>query len=252
MNYEFLVEEITKLVMAEIEKVSQGSPMQGGSGDAARVLVVLDDETEDIDSIFDVLSKVAGTLPNYQIYIPSHLVDLVNNNGQYLRFTPIYELKRHQFKTVVAGVDRVVIPFVSVTSLTKTANLIGDEPVPGLCIKALMEGKPVTVCTDGIHSLGYSGLKTDSKIMNMIQANLKTLEELGIETVQINKLKENIGIKPEEPVQAAVGVKNVVTNDDVMIAYNQGQKVLNFPRGTIITPLARETAEAMGMEINLV
>lgn len=252
MMYESLVEEITRLVMAEIGKLQENSAPSSTNPDRAKVLVVLDDEAEDLSPVFDTLGKVPGELPDYHIFIPEHLTDLVTNSAGFLRYTSINSLKKHQFKGVVEKMDRVVIPFLSVTSLSKITGMIGDEPVSGLCLKALMMGKPVSVCTDGIHALSYAGIKTESKLMSLIRANLKILEEMGIETVQINKLKENIGVKPAEPAQPVVGMKNVVTRDDVTIAFNQGHKILNFPRGTIVTPLARETASGLGMEINLV
>jgi hypothetical protein len=37
-----------------------------------------------------------------------------------------------------------------------------------------------------------------------------------------------------------------------MVALNQKQTALYFPIGSIITPLARETAEELGIEIHLV
>lgn len=250
MMYESLVEEITRLVMAEIGKIQENS--SSSSTGRAKVLVVLDDETEDLSQIFDTLGKVSGELPDYHIFIPEHLTDMVSNSSGFLRFTPINSLKRHQFKGLVEKMDRVVIPFLSITSLSKIVGMTGDEPVPGLCLHALTLGKPVSVCTDGIHALSYAGIKNESKLMSIIRSNLKVLEEMGVETVQINKLKENIGIKLPEASQTTVGMKNVVTKDDVTIAFDQGHKSLNFPRGTIVTPLARETAANLGMEINLV
>ncbi len=252
MMYESLVEEITRLVMAEIGKMQENSAASSTNPDRAKVLVVLDDEAENLSQVFDTLGKVSGELPDYHIYIPEHLSDMVRNSAGFLRYTPIDSLKRHQFKGLVERMDRVVIPFLSITSLSKIVEMVGDEPVSGCCLRALMAGKPVSVCTDGIHALTYTGIKTESKLMSIIRSNLKILEEMGAETVQINKLKENIGVKPAEPAQPTVGMKNVVTQGDVTIAFNQGHKTLNFPRGTIVTPLARETATNLGMEINLV
>jgi len=252
MNYESIVEQITKLVMEELEKMSSGSPANTGSGEKNRVLVLLDEETEDPASVIDVLAKVETGSPDYHIYIPDEIAEQVKSCAGFLKYKPVTGIKRSSYNRIISNMDKVILPFLSIPALTKIANLIADDPISGLSIKALLMDKPLLVCTDNIHNLKYSGARTESKIMSLINANLKTLEELGAKTIQLKSLPGMMVEQPSQEVTTDVGVRNVVTKEDILVAADQKLKLLNFPRKTIVTPLARETARAMGIEIRLV
>ncbi|MCD4784359.1 MAG: hypothetical protein K8T10_11115 [Candidatus Eremiobacteraeota bacterium] len=246
------MEQITRLVMVELEKMSPDSPQNIKSGEKTRVLVLLDEETEDLSTVIDVLGKVETGMPDYHIYIPDDISDQVKSCAGFLRYKPIAGIKRASYSRVVSGVDKVILPFLSIPALTKIANLIADDPVSGLSIKALLMDKPLLVCTDNIHNLKYSGARTESKIMALINANLKTLEDLGAQTIQLKSLSGMMGDQPVQKVTTDVGVRNVVTKEDILVASDQKLKMLNFPRRTIITPLANGTATALGIEIRLI
>lgn len=252
MNYSQLVEEITRLVMEELQKASTGNT--GGNPEESRsqVIVLLDEETEDPGSILETLGKVSGGVPNYHVVIPQCLEDAVKAASGSFSYNPVTGLKRNRFKSLVSRADRVVIPFLSVTTLSKIAAMIGDEPVSGVCLQALLQGKPVAVCADNIHSLNYSGVNTGGKLMAAIRHNMEVLKELGIEILQLNSLPGNVPAKKADPATPTVGVKNVVTAGDVAVAAEQKLKLLNFPRGTIVTPLAFDKAKELGIEIRLV
>jgi len=254
MNNDFIVEEITRLVMEELSRMSGLPRTPVSTPGGTNILVILDEENDDVGELFQSLSKVSGGAPHYHVYAPEHLAGQVKASAGFLPFTPVENLKRHQYRKYVVGFDRVVVPYLTVNTLAKIAGLIGDEPASGLCIHALMAGKPVTVCTDEIHALNYSSVGTGNKLMGMIRDHIKTIEEMGIETVQLKSLTEKFSPAQGQTVQqsSTPSVKAVVTNDDVMVAVNQKQHALYFPVGSIITPLAWETAEAYGIEIHIV
>jgi hypothetical protein len=249
MDYQNLIEEITRLVMEELNRIPTGS-VNPGSG-AADVVVLVDPEMDDLSGFVDILRKSAERV-RYRIVICERILEPLKRVAGTLKYTPVINPARHEFKSIIKGAEQVIIPGLSVTSLSKIAGLIGDESVSGIAIKSLLDGIPVIACTDSIHSLKFSDCERPKKLLAMIRANLTTLEDMGVQITQLEKLPGIIGErKPVDP-DMSFGVKNVVTNEDVMIAANQKLKVLNFPRGTIVTPLARDTAKNMGIEINLV
>jgi hypothetical protein len=250
MDYKDLIEEITRLVMMELNKFPTGMSHNPGTG-AAEVVALIDPEINDMSGIVDVLQKKAGDA-RYRIVISERQLEPFKQTAGTMKFSLVVDPQRHRFSEVIRGAEQVIIPYLSVTALSKISGLIGDEHVPGVFIKALLEGIPVIACTDNIHGLKFSDCARPKKLLAMVQQNLTTLEDMGVELVQLEKLPEKIGEKKPEDPDAKIGIRNVITNEDVKIAANQNLKTLNFPKGTIVTPLARDTAKNMGIEIKLV
>lgn len=250
MDYQELIEEITRLVMLEMAKF----PSSGGQASGKKTLVVLDGEIEDIEGVFSALEKMDSPLPVFYVYIPPELEQEMKSLNILLPFTPLTGINRRNFKKALEGMEQVIVPYLSVSTLSAIANLTFTDSTAGLCVTALTLGKPLIFCSDNIHSLNYSPLKENKKIMGMIRVNLTTVEEMGAKVIQLNKVRDEIKQQEKEtpPAEVSPGIKNVVTNDDIMVAVNQNIKVLNLPRGTIVTPLARDTALALGVEIKIV
>ncbi len=245
-----MIDEITRLVMLELENAS-GSPT-GFTNNKIKITVLIDPEVDNLDAIFDVLVKKAPEKYFYNFVTTDGLDPLVKKTVAGLDHTITANTCRAGYKKIAGNSDQILAPFVSVTGLTKTANLIGDEPLPGIALQGLLQGKPVTFCTDYLHSLHFTDSSPSKRLFALIRSNLTTLEEMGVNLTQLESLKENILEKKEPQVTAKVGLKHVVTNDDIQVAANQKIKVLSFPRGTIITPLARDTANTLGLEIKIV
>lgn len=252
MNTDSLVEEITRLVMEELAKAGGVTSSGLSSVSPHRVLVVLDEEVEELEPLFEILGKTTGVNGEFHMVIPEGLTERVKQFTLPFSYIPITSLKRSSYKGLVSAMDKIIVPFLTVTGLSKIAGLIGDEAVPGLCIAALSQGKPVVLCTDHIHSMQYSSLGTESKFMSIIRQKLELVKELGVETVQLNSLTEKITSKEMVKTPLASETKAVVTKEDILIAGEQQKKSLHFPAGSIITPLAKETASDMGIEIHLV
>lgn len=255
MNRDQLIEEITRLVMEELGKAGRSVSAPTAPGQDAqnrRILILLDDEMEEPLSLFDVLGKTAGSLPRFSVYVPEGIRAVIDSAVISLPLTFLNKIGRGEYGRIVRPFESVILPHLSVTSLTKMANLIGDEVLPGVAISALLAGKPVTVCTDNIQALKFEGLNSHSRLMNMIRLNLKTLEELGFRPAQIADLPDVLREEPAKLTAPLTGAKCVITREDVMTATARKEKVLNFPRGTIVTPLAHETAKTLGISINIV
>jgi hypothetical protein len=250
MDNQSMLEEITRLVIQELEKIS-GNTSVSPDVNSANFLVVLDPEMAEFSSLMDILQKIGGKA-NYRIVVDDKRAGALKQAAGNFPYIPVINVERQDYGKIIRGIDRIIIPLLSVTCLSKIASLTGDEPVPGICIQGLLSGIPVTVCTDNIHSLKFSDCVRPKKLLAMVQAHLTVIQEMGIEPVQLQKLPETVKDKKREKEISPAAMKNVITNEDVMTAVHQKVKDINFPRGTIITPLARETARNYGIEINIV
>ena len=249
IDYKNLIEEITRLVMMELRKLP--AEVLFDSGIRADIVALVDPEFDDMPGLVDVLQKKADQV-RYKIVISESQLESLKNAAGSLEFTPVVNPSREMFAQILWSAEQVIIPYLSVTALSKTAGLIGDEPVPGITIKALFDEIPVIACSDNIHGLKFSDCTRPRKLLEMVHTNLAVIEGMGIELVQLEKLPEKIAVKKPVDPDSEIGAKNVITNEDVRIAANQNLKSLNFPKGTIVTPLARDTARSLGIEINLV
>lgn len=249
MDYRELVDEITRLVILEIEKASRNVLVSSGKPDPGSLLFLMDPEMDEFGQFFDVLARSFPQGTSHRLVAPQALSVRIRDVAGVVPCTILEDPPRTDYRAIAAGAGRVVVPHLSVTSLSKMANLIGDELLPGIGTHALLLGRPVMVCTDFLHSLNFSDTATSRKILSSLRGSLSTLQEMGAVPFQMKSFREAL---LEKALPAEQGpVKNVVTNEDVLVAAAQKKTRLNFPRGTIITPLARETAAQNNIEINL-
>lgn len=236
--------------MLELDKVKRES---APSGPGMKILVLIDPETTQFGPVFDSLSRNISQGNKFTLVIPKLQEQKVIDAAGLFRFQSIIGPTPDNYEAISSAADWVIIPHISINSLTKCSRLIGDEPLPGIFIHALIKGVPVTVCDDYIQSLNHGDRPAPKKVLSTIKAGLTAIEEFGVKITRLKSVEKAV-VKNNKGAGAIndIGHKNVVTNEDVMIAAGQKQKVLNFPKGAIITPLAMETAKQLGIEINLV
>ena len=249
MDYNELVEQITRLVMEEVERTSRAAgtaPSPGGE----KVLVLVDPGMEEFEPFFSGLAREGTPGTRYTLVMPRELEESARAGAGLFPYDIVADPPRSSYKALLGGTDRVVIPHLSVTALNKLANLIGDEPVAGIAMEALLQGVAVTACTDYVHGLNFGDSSPSQKVFALIRRSLETIREMGVSTVQMGKIGAEMTKTVQKPVSG--GKRHVVTNEDVFVAADQKQKILNFPRGTIVTPLAWDTAKSLDIEIRLV
>jgi len=252
MDYQGLIEEITRLVMLELNRIGDVQQSTLQNVDRCCLLIVPDPEMPDFSSVFEAVRTFSAKGARVSVLVSQGLEQAIKSSLSATGCTLAPDPGRSGYGRLMESATHVVVPFVSVTTLSKISALIGDEAVSGVSLHALMTGKPLILCTDYIHSLSFSDTKQSKKILSIIRANLAVVEEMGAVLTQAGRLGD-IVFSPATTVQVTEGsVRNVITKEDVIFAYNQNVKVMNFPRKTIVTPLAKDTAESLGIVINLV
>lgn len=242
MDYAQLIEEVTRLVIEELKKINN-TP-------SSSYLVLIDEEMDNFEGLLDVLTKISGGASFTFVLNQNQKEDVAQifKDAHFIVTPP-----RGDFKKIASKFSKVIVPYLSITSLVKITSLLGDEPLTGILLHSLILGVPTFVCTDYILSIKYQNPNAPRKILNKVSSLLEELKSMGVELVQLESLpekskREAISVETE----SNIGFKHVVTNEDILVAVEQKIEVLNFPRGTIITPLARQTAQQYGIEINIV
>lgn len=164
------------------------------------------------------------------------------------------EFKKRAWRDAqVAAHDVILLPAVCYDLAAKMAMGIFDEPVALLAMSALAQGKPV-IATVNTHY--DDGLKAHSPVLRrLFEGHRRQLGSYGIEVVPAEDMLAAVqghcggAIAKANPVaKSGGGKRRLVTAEDIEGAHRNGKK-LSFPAGSLVTPLARDRAKELGLEI---
>ncbi|MBV9469970.1 MAG: hypothetical protein JO316_11860 [Abitibacteriaceae bacterium] len=157
---------------------------------------------------------------------------------------------------LIAEHDVVLLPAVGDDDAAKMALGIFDEPVARTALSAIALGKPLIAA---LHAPYDEALKTRSPLLKrMFEGHRRALASYGFEIVpatqlvpiitarfgtQSNALNGGGAVKP-----AGNGKKQLITAQDIDQLARKGQP-LQLPAGALITPLARDRARELGLDI---
>lgn len=156
--------------------------------------------------------------------------------------------------------DVVLVPILTQNTAAKLAATLSDTLPTTLIMQALMMGKPVIAAPNAADPqdgwrLDKMG-KTGPALTQALQANLRKLENYGIRLVPVQELagalKTILGreIRQTEPQPLQQPVKKgVLDASAIKTAADSGEKKLFVAKGTIVTPLARDTAREHAIEL---
>lgn len=162
----------------------------------------------------------------------------------------------------------VVVPLLSVNTLSKLALLLADNLPTNLILHALFMGKPVIIARNGAdrRQPGRRRLQFDKGNRTLQGALLERLDTIGsygctlTDTGQLSAtvttlLGESLAGKPQAKVSsyiqdssAPAAEYKVVTAARVAHAHRQGENLRIAP-GMLVTPLARELASRLGVDL---
>jgi hypothetical protein len=160
----------------------------------------------------------------------------------------------------------VVVPLLSVSSLSKLSLLIADNTATNLILHGLFMGKPSIIARNGVDPEGEGrkklGFDHGTSALNRALANrLVTLSEFGCRLTDVSQLSEAVqsilaGTSPSRSFDAVDTLagsrtemtvrRKVVTAAHVAQAHRAGVN-LRVAHNSLTTPLARELAWRCGV-----
>lgn len=164
--------------------------------------------------------------------------------------------------------DAVVVPLLSVNSLSKLALLIADNLPSNLLLHALFTGKVVVAARNGVDpdgsgraDLGFN--REASGLRGALLQRLQTVAGYGCRLADISEVRGIVDSVPagnadapktyaEPPTlrisEGLASESRFVTAAEIRRAHHLGQRV-RLARRTLITPLARELAARYRVDI---
>jgi len=181
-------------------------------------------------------------------------------------FPHVSELDDSQWLSELKRARMVVVPLLTVNSLSKLALLVADTLPLNIALHALFLGKPVLVAVDGVHpddpDRRRLGLEAkNSALRAAVLDRLGILARYGCVLCDLRSLREKILQATEALESPALAWQapgfgqespwpshRVITAADVRYL-SQTKGLLSIPVGVRLTPLAREIAQQCGVHL---
>ena len=163
-----------------------------------------------------------------------------------------------RLKEIVKEYDLIIDPNITINTLSKVSLAMIDSFISTLIWTFIYKGKSVYIDFNSVRN--YLGEETENKaIKDMIENNIVTIRGMGIieidETSYLEKIcglsngtEDNRNIKTQSYVNKEVSNRRVITQSDIL---NLDSKKLILEKGTIISPLAKDKAREMNIDIEI-
>jgi hypothetical protein len=261
MDERALIEQITGLVMARLASSGDGA----GSGPAGSVapappapapmpaplyrgLVLLTEKKQQLEEYWEQMRACAGLSIEWMVFLSGEFTaDEVRKELQPLK-VQIYESLPPSWKGMIPRVDFVLVPVLPLTLASKIAHLIADDVASQVIIQSLIERRRIVAGSEEMSFLVRYSAQLPRALVGAMNTIFETVRAMGIGEIAISSLSREIGGFLGRESSPGRG-STVITKKDIEAALSEGRKTLEFLRGTIITPLAREYAENMDIEI---
>lgn len=260
-------EQVQALVSAVLGKLL---PAMGADGRRGRLIAVFTGATVGLDAAIDQVRSLI--IRGFHVRLGfSEMADHLYGDhvrGQLAGFPEWSQLPAFTWLRDLKGAEGVVVPMLSVNTLSKLAALQGDNQTSNLILHGLFTGKPVIVADTGVLrnqgriELGFH--HGAPALWRALDDRLRLAAQYGCVLTDVSRLAEladglagnGRGDEAQGPSPvAAIAVPaafaatgKVVTQGDVVAAHKSGQ-VLRLPVGAVITPLARDAASRLGVRL---
>ncbi|MFL0365152.1 flavoprotein [Bacillus sp. PK3_68] len=166
-------------------------------------------------------------------------------------------------KPYYEGVSTLIFPTLTLNTAVKISLGVADNLATNLASHAIMKGLPIIAARDGCdlrnpirEELGLH--KAPPAYVDQIEGHLHALEDYGFKLIEAKNLSQavrdhTLTIFRKEKVtdrfkEARDFKKKVLTRSDIIEA-KQKSLILNVSSATIISPLALETAQELGIKV---
>ncbi|MFB3895382.1 MAG: flavoprotein [bacterium] len=258
---DFDANQIAKIVREEIEKYLNQHPVSESRfrTDTRNILVIFTGSDIGLPTALEQLIKLRQKSYLFtfilsraaQKIIGTEKIAAVTSGSQVLTDIPA-----EQVLTLVQKQDAILIPTLSRTTAIKLASSITDTLVTDLLYTALVNKKPIIAARNGADPMLANCPRCGTPDMapamiQTIHTELDKLTRYGIRLVLVDQLAvETDSVLQSIPKE--IPDKQIITEQDIKSAATNGDKKLRVRQGSIVTPLAKDTAKELGIEIEII
>ncbi len=256
MSADALIDSIVEEVLRRLERRVKKATVvfTGGAGGFPEALEQVKLLLENGWNLKIVLSRSAE-----YVLTPQHIRKKLGIEEIYL------ESENKGLRQFYEGISVLVIPTLTFNTAAKISLGICDSLTTNLASHVIMTGIPIVAASDACDlrapvrkELGMD--KAPEAYYEMADAHLENLKRYGITLVEAKKLFQAVeekvfavagkekGTAADKPATVQFFKKKVLTRADIVQAKHNGTN-LQISHTTILSPLALETAEELGVKI---
>lgn len=159
-----------------------------------------------------------------------------------------------KLQLIVHRYDMLILPNITINTLSKVALGMIDSFVPTIIWTFLHCGKSVYMDFKGVRN--YLGKESKSKeITKLTEGYISTAIKMGAVEMVSGKGLSNLGLKDKASLPMKISdkenlKKDLITERDILKLSNI-EKDLLIEKGTVITPLAKDKARELGINIKI-
>lgn len=154
-----------------------------------------------------------------------------------------------QWSAAVQSAHAVVLASADVGVLGAVAGLLTLRPPSAAAIEGVVQGRPVYICAESLELFRRHANRLPQGLLRVFAERRATVESFGVQILEAAQVAAALKGEVRAPVAPSSGGRDVVTTEDLEALQRNGQKVLEVANGAIITPLARQAAVQMGIEV---
>lgn len=259
MDLEKLIEEITKIVIERLEGDQSQKPSYINALPVVLLPVSYGSITwnEVCKIMNDIIIQDGIEIVPAADEMDRAYIEKVWNNVTFYSFS--------QFNTIspklLSRASLLAVPLFSLYNLARVVNFTPLLLSERVILDALQKGLKVIIAEDEFHPEAparkeASFDKGTASFKDQVNLYKKRLISWGAEFVSLQKLPGRIKseFKKEESLKIIpfTGKREVLTNEDIILFSGSSEKIIKVSPGAIITPLAKDTARELGIEIKIV
>jgi hypothetical protein len=260
MDLDQLVEQITDMVMARLsaDAGEESAPLKevpvsrdrDRSERHVRGIIVFTESRPQLEEFSGHIRALSSMPISWTLIVSRDMQTAASVRELQPLKAQIVETLQPSWHDIIVASDFLVVPVLTVTLCSKIAHLIADDVPSQVIMAALLERKPVIVGAEEIAFFNRFSAQLPKPLVAMLNGTLEIVRSMGVKEVPLMGIESEIKRLIGQSGSPARG-RNVITKADIEAALGEGKRGLEFLRGTIITPLAREYAEMMNMTIQI-
>jgi hypothetical protein len=146
--------------------------------------------------------------------------------------------------------DQLFIPVASFSLISDLLHFSDYRPLARIVQRAMLKGKKITMVEDAANP--YSAIireanldKGTSLLRTELFAQLKKVQGFGVTLIHSGQVKSHF------QMQSVAKHKKLLSEDVVLSASRNKQQEIVVSKGTLVTPLARDTAKDLGIRLTI-
>jgi deoxyribose-phosphate aldolase len=187
MNLDSTIEKITREVLSKLQTTGGGIVNSSYNG-KNNILIIITGSDWKIDSVMSYINSLYSN--NSLTFLFSKSAEKIIGTAKFQSAYPnakfLYDGENYRAKEIVQNFDLIIAPTMTLTTISKIANLIGDNLITNVIIQSILNNKAVIATKD---TLIHDGKIAPESFQNIISKYINIISTFGVIVVNVTDLQ---------------------------------------------------------------